>query len=330
MELLEEETLHVCIDRKRRIQGLGITIAGGNGSSPYKDDDGGIFIARIAEGGAAEEVGLRVEDKIVSINGVECADLDHYQVANILKNCRTDLMLSIRRMARRKVSIAAPLVKNVGPLIRSRSRSSSHLAHPPHPPQRSESPPVPPQRRYSLSSSQIPLDSTGVHFHPYCFACNPSVVHLTSGVHSHPLPSLPPLPLLRPLPLVPPIPPHASDSNSMQLRPYSRHSSKLMDVNPNAEIITIRLQRDNNGLGFIVSSGDQRLKRSPKVRMNSKRFNKLIEVNLLKRLNSIQGVYVSAIVKDGSADRDGQLSIGDRILSVIGCNFDFKTPVKVK
>ena len=168
-------------------------------------------------------------------------------------------------MIRRNVAVAVPLAKNVGPLIRSRSRSSSHLAHPPHPPhppKRSESPPVPPQRRYSMTSLQIPLDSTGVHFHPYCFACNPSVVHLNSGIHSHPLPPLPPLQSL------PPVPPHASDSDSMQLLPYSKRPSRSMDAHPHADVITVRLQRDYNGLGFIVSSGDQRRKRSSKVEMN--------------------------------------------------------------
>jgi len=71
-----------------------------------------------------------------------------------------------------------------------------------------------------------------------------------------------------------------------------------MDAHPHADVITVRLQRDYNGLGFIVSSGDQRRKRSSK------------------------GVYVSAIVEGGSADRDGQLSIGDRILSINGIIVD--------
>ena len=260
VDLVEVEKLPFRVDRRRRHKGLGITIAGGNGSNPYKDDDDGIFIARLTEGGAADDVGLRVDDKIVSINGVACIDLSHYQVANVLKKCESDLKLIIERKVIRKVSVAVPLARNGAPMIRS--RSSSHLAHRSqensHDQRRISTQlplpvPLPPRRNYSLASFPIPLDSSGVHFHPYCFACNPSVIHLNSS-----------LPAIHPhLHSPPPIPPHSNFplDNPPQLpdRDYDRDSSDAQ-----INLMTLKLRRDENGLGFIVSTGDQ-LKRRSKV-----------------------------------------------------------------
>ena len=45
---------------ERTSGGLGLSIAGGRGSTPYKGDDQGIFISRVAEGGPAYAAGLRV------------------------------------------------------------------------------------------------------------------------------------------------------------------------------------------------------------------------------------------------------------------------------
>uniref|UniRef100_A0A8D2MS07 PDZ domain-containing protein n=1 Tax=Zonotrichia albicollis TaxID=44394 RepID=A0A8D2MS07_ZONAL len=53
----------------RQTGGLGISIAGGKGSTPYKGDDEGIFISRIADGGAAHRDGiLRVGDRVISVS----------------------------------------------------------------------------------------------------------------------------------------------------------------------------------------------------------------------------------------------------------------------
>lgn len=45
---------------ERTSGGLGLSIAGGRGSTPYKGDDEGIFISRVTEGGPAYLAGLRV------------------------------------------------------------------------------------------------------------------------------------------------------------------------------------------------------------------------------------------------------------------------------
>lgn len=51
-ELVLEEEYEICI--RRTNSGLGLSIAGGKGSTPYKGEDEGIFISRVTEGGPAE------------------------------------------------------------------------------------------------------------------------------------------------------------------------------------------------------------------------------------------------------------------------------------
>lgn len=46
----------------RSAGGLGLSIAGGRGSTPFQGDDDGIFISRVTPGGPAHNAGLRVSD----------------------------------------------------------------------------------------------------------------------------------------------------------------------------------------------------------------------------------------------------------------------------
>ena len=51
-----------CIEVRiaRTAGGLGLSIAGGRGSTPYVGDDDGIFISRVTQNGPAYNAGLRV------------------------------------------------------------------------------------------------------------------------------------------------------------------------------------------------------------------------------------------------------------------------------
>lgn len=57
---------------ERTSAGLGLSIAGGKGSTPFRGDDEGIFISRVTEGGPADVAGLRVGDKVLKVNGSKC------------------------------------------------------------------------------------------------------------------------------------------------------------------------------------------------------------------------------------------------------------------
>ena len=49
---------------ERGDKGLGLSIAGGLGSTPYRPNDEGIFISRVTPGGPASIAGLSKDDKV--------------------------------------------------------------------------------------------------------------------------------------------------------------------------------------------------------------------------------------------------------------------------
>lgn len=101
MTALKEERLEIHIERTSA--GLGLSIAGGRGSTPFKGDDEGIFISRVTEGGPADMAGLRVGDKVVKVNGVSVEDADHYDAVEVLKACGAVLVLQVTREVTRLV-----------------------------------------------------------------------------------------------------------------------------------------------------------------------------------------------------------------------------------
>jgi protein scribble len=92
---LKIERLEIHIERTSA--GLGLSIAGGRGSTPYKGDDEGIFISRVTEGGPADLAGLRVGDKVLKVNGINVEDADHYDAVEVLKACGSVLVLIVSR-----------------------------------------------------------------------------------------------------------------------------------------------------------------------------------------------------------------------------------------
>ncbi|NXT17140.1 SCRIB protein, partial [Syrrhaptes paradoxus] len=65
-------TITVC----SQMGSLGISIAGGKGSSPCKDNDEGIMVARLPKDGPADLAGVQTGDRAAEVNelfvGVEC------------------------------------------------------------------------------------------------------------------------------------------------------------------------------------------------------------------------------------------------------------------
>ncbi|XP_077207362.1 protein scribble homolog isoform X4 [Paroedura picta] len=92
------ERLSACLMRNER--GLGFSIAGGKGSTPYRPGDTGIFISRIAEGGAAHRDGtLRIGDRVLLINGVAMTEARHDQAVALLTATSPTITLLVEREA---------------------------------------------------------------------------------------------------------------------------------------------------------------------------------------------------------------------------------------
>lgn len=96
---LEQYEIHI----ERTTAGLGLSIAGGKGSTPFKGDDDGIFISRVTEGGPADLAGLKVGDKVLKVNGIVVVDADHYQAVQVLKACGAVLVLVVQREVTRLI-----------------------------------------------------------------------------------------------------------------------------------------------------------------------------------------------------------------------------------
>ncbi|XP_055616759.1 protein lap4-like isoform X10 [Toxorhynchites rutilus septentrionalis] len=98
---LKEDRFEIHIERTSA--GLGLSIAGGKGSTPFKGDDEGIFISRVTEGGPADLAGLRVGDKVLKVNGISVEEADHYDAVEVLKACGSVLVLYIAREVTRLI-----------------------------------------------------------------------------------------------------------------------------------------------------------------------------------------------------------------------------------
>ncbi|XP_046996189.1 protein lap4 isoform X9 [Schistocerca americana] len=92
---VREEQYEIHIERTSA--GLGLSIAGGRGSTPFKGNDEGIFISRVTEGGPADLADLRVGDKLVKVNGHSLIDVDHYEAVEVLKAAGSHLVLTVVR-----------------------------------------------------------------------------------------------------------------------------------------------------------------------------------------------------------------------------------------
>ncbi|XP_069738176.1 protein scribble homolog isoform X17 [Phaenicophaeus curvirostris] len=92
---IEEEELMLTI--VRQTGGLGISIAGGKGSTPYKGDDEGIFISRVSEEGPAAHAGVRVGDKLLEVNGVSLHCAEHHTAVEALRGSGSSVSMTVLR-----------------------------------------------------------------------------------------------------------------------------------------------------------------------------------------------------------------------------------------
>ncbi|XP_034562164.1 protein scribble homolog isoform X7 [Notolabrus celidotus] len=92
---IEEEEHHLTI--QRQTGGLGISIAGGKGSTPYKGDDEGIFISRVSEEGPAARAGVKVGDKLLEVNGVDLHEAEHHTAVEALRSSGAAVSMTVLR-----------------------------------------------------------------------------------------------------------------------------------------------------------------------------------------------------------------------------------------
>lgn len=71
--------------------GLGLSIAGGKDTPPFKDNDEGIFVSKVTRGGPAEAAGVKMGDKILAVNDhLFYEGITHQKAVEIFKKIKPD------------------------------------------------------------------------------------------------------------------------------------------------------------------------------------------------------------------------------------------------
>ncbi|XP_042748389.1 protein scribble homolog isoform X6 [Lagopus leucura] len=302
------ERYSTCLMRNEK--GLGFSIAGGKGSTPYRAGDTGIFISRIAEGGAAHRDGiLHVGDRVISINGVDMTEARHDQAVALLTASSPTIVLLVEREAAEQPGEGdAP----GAPWVRMHS--------PPPPPSHGESPPeeMPSLQRSQLSKGledQYPIEE--IHL---VKAGGPLGLSIVGGSDhsSHPFG------IHEPGVFISKVIPRGLASrsglrvgdrilevNSIDLR-HATHQEAVNALLSNTQELSVLVRRDPPPPGMqeicIEKAPGEKLGISIRGGAKGHAGNPFDPTD--------EGIFISKVSSSGAAARDGRLKVGMRILEV--------------
>uniref|UniRef100_A0A8C3QTC4 Protein scribble homolog n=1 Tax=Cyanoderma ruficeps TaxID=181631 RepID=A0A8C3QTC4_9PASS len=299
------ERFSTCLMRNEK--GLGFSIAGGKGSTPYRAGDTGIFISRIAEGGAAHRDGiLHVGDRVISINGVDMTEARHDQAVALLTAASPTIVLLVEREGTEQ--------PGEGGSPRGRMHS------PPPPPGPGDSPPeetpAPPRNHLSKGlEDQYPIEE--IHL---VKAGGPLGLSIVGGSDhsSHPFG------IHEPGVFISKVIPRGLASrsglrvgdrilevNSIDLR-HATHQEAVNALLSNAQELTMVVRRDPPPPGMqeicIEKAPGEKLGISIRGGAKGHAGNPFDPTD--------EGIFISKVSSSGAAARDGRLKVGMRILEV--------------
>ncbi|KAM6102741.1 protein scribble homolog isoform 5-T5 [Theristicus caerulescens] len=302
------ERYSTCLMRNEK--GLGFSIAGGKGSTPYRAGDTGIFISRIAEGGAAHRDGiLRVGDRVISINGVDMTEARHDQAVALLTASSPTIVLLVEREGAEQLSEGdSPGV----PRVRMHS--------PPPPPSHGESPP---EETPSLQRNHLPKgleDQYPIEEIHLVKAGGPLGLSIVGGSDhsSHPFG------IHEPGVFISKVIPRGLASrsglrvgdrilevNSIDLR-HATHQEAVNALLSNTQELTMLVRRDPPPPGMqeicIEKAPGEKLGISIRGGAKGHAGNPFDPTD--------EGIFISKVSSAGAAARDGRLKVGMRILEV--------------
>ncbi|KAM6318487.1 protein scribble homolog [Aegotheles albertisi] len=301
------ERYSTCLMRNEK--GLGFSIAGGKGSTPYRAGDTGIFISRIAEGGAAHRDGtLHVGDRVISINGVDMTEARHDQAVALLTASSPTIVLLVEREGAEQLGegdAGAPRVR---------------MHSPPPPPSHGESPPedTPALQRNHLAKGledQYPIEE--IHL---VKAGGPLGLSIVGGSDhsSHPFG------IHEPGVFISKVIPRGLASrsglcvgdrilevNSIDLR-HATHQEAVNALLSNTQELTMLVRRDPPPPGMqeicIEKAPGEKLGISIRGGAKGHAGNPFDPTD--------EGIFISKVSSSGAAARDGRLKVGMRILEV--------------
>ncbi|VDO70422.1 unnamed protein product [Heligmosomoides polygyrus] len=84
---------------------LGLSIAGGLGSTPFIDGDCSLFVSRVTPDGPAYHAGLRVNDKLIKVNDVDVSGASHDEAVRAMNEPGDIVELSVVRKENLNTSV---------------------------------------------------------------------------------------------------------------------------------------------------------------------------------------------------------------------------------
>ncbi|XP_061777686.1 protein scribble homolog isoform X13 [Nerophis ophidion] len=295
------QRLSTCLIRNDK--GLGFSIAGGKGSTPYRTGDTGIYISRIAEGGAAHrDSTLRVGDRVISINGVDMTEARHDQAVALLTGTSPTIALLVER---------DPNAPRSPGLSRQR-------AHSPPPPEPSDSPD---QEEEGLPGNQLgQVDDYPIEEVTLVKSGGPLGLSIVGGSDhaSHPFG------INEPGVFISKVIPHGLacqsglrvgdrilEVNAIDLR-HATHQEAVRALLANKQEIQMLVRRDPSppGMQEVVIHKQPGEKLGISIRGGAKGHagNPFDPTD--------EGIFISKVSSSGAAARDGRLQVGMRILEV--------------
>ncbi|NXK80282.1 SCRIB protein, partial [Amazona guildingii] len=304
------ERYSTCLVRNEK--GLGFSIAGGKGSTPYRAGDTGIFISRIAEGGAAHRDGiLHVGDRVISINGVDMTEARHDQAVALLTASSPTIALLVERQGVEQLSDGD---------VPGAARARMHSPPPPPGPGPGDSPhedaPVPLRNHLSKGmEDQYPIEE--IHL---VKAGGPLGLSIVGGSDhsSHPFG------IHEPGVFISKVIPRGLASrsglrvgdrilevNSIDLR-HATHQEAVNALLSNTQELTMLVRRDPPPPGMqeicIEKAPGEKLGISIRGGAKGHAGNPFDPTD--------EGIFISKVSSSGAAARDGRLKVGMRILEV--------------
>ncbi|CAI4233307.1 unnamed protein product [Auanema sp. JU1783] len=92
-----EPTVKRIFIRRDEKGGLGLSIAGGLGSTPYKDEDHGLFVSKVVPGCSADIAGLKVGDKLLRVNSTDVTNVTHDIAVKAMQIAKVVVELTVLR-----------------------------------------------------------------------------------------------------------------------------------------------------------------------------------------------------------------------------------------
>ncbi|XP_072950094.1 protein lap4 isoform X15 [Epargyreus clarus] len=273
-----------CIEVRiaRAAGGLGLSIAGGRGSTPYIGDDDGIFISRVTPNGPAYLAGLRVGDKVLSVNGTSVVEVDHYFAVDVLKASGPTLTLVVTRDSPTST--------------RTHSRAASGASH--------HSVSSTTDTVSTLENGQIPTgrgvpqkpliisNQYAQEFEPeYKEQSVPTTTVTTVTTPSGNSVNFSPSPTQAQV---------TTNYQRLQASPPPITQPYVPPAYQQKVLVHTTLIRDGAGLGFSIAGG----KGSPPYRDDS------------------DAIYISRISPQGAAAKDGKMLVGDKVVSINGVDME--------